>query len=96
IELKTILESRYKERGVVPEIPPRIVYYAIRQRKLHSDNGERSDYIEKAEVLLGDVSTYTKLSRDPTSATPTKFNDLIMKFRDKGEISDELAKKLII
>ncbi|KAL3281693.1 hypothetical protein HHI36_004899 [Cryptolaemus montrouzieri] len=70
-----------------------MVYYAIRQ--VSCTVVEMTDYIEKAERNIaqqGDVSTYTNLSSDPTSATQTKFNDFMKKFRYRGYVGDTIER----
>lgn len=54
----------------------------------------KSSYIEKSLDLLDDITTYKRITRDPTNSLETSCNKLIKNLKDKGFISDVVAKSL--
>ena len=60
---------------------------------LPADKGRRTvvmnkaDYIEKANTLLNDTNTYTKLDSDPTKTTTTRINNQLKTLKDKKKLN---------
>ena len=54
------------------------------------------DYIEKMQDILSDKNTYRLINRDPTNKMTTTIRSLLMSWRSKGFIEQEIYKKLYI
>nr|CAI5852431.1 unnamed protein product [Callosobruchus analis] len=54
----------------------------------------RNEYMQKANQILNDTSTYKKLNVDPTTKIQNKLNTIIDMLVDKEEISKDQAKAL--
>jgi len=55
---------------------------------------DKSDYVSKMEVFLGDQFTYRKLNKDPIRKLTNKINTIIKSWRSNDLISETTYKKL--
>ena len=56
----------------------------------------KETYLEKSNIILQDRTYYSQLTTDPTSSLQQKANKLVIKLKNKGQLTEEVSKTLTI
>ena len=98
------MESSHLIRKKLPSPKPNLTPEEIRFSKelkedhswmvLTSDNGvaivvmDREDYMDKAQSLLANTTTYNTIIKDPTNKLKSKISQTLRDIRNQGGLSD--------